>query len=161
MLGIGHFVVGVFHPDAHFFHGKNGFPAQVGAFIQRRGVEIAGLVDDFGALVAGKIEELQFRAGIIRIAFFGRLGQHAFQGIAGVAGIGSAIRRQDIAKHPGHGLVFRPPGQDLKGGGVGLGNHVALFNPGKTLDGRAIKSHALGHGLFQFRRPDGEAFQYP
>ncbi len=112
-------------------------------------------------VVVGEIEVLQFRSQITGVAFLRGLGQHALQGIAGVARIGGAVGLQDVAEHPGHGFLFRAPGQDLEGGGVGLGDHVAFFNAGKSLDGGPVKAHPLSHGLFQFGRANGKAFQHP
>ena len=143
-------MVAVLDAHPHALQAEDGVPPQVVGHVQGRGVEITALVQDFGAAAVGEIEVLQFRSQITGVAFFLRsLGQHAFQGITQVAGIGRAIGLQDVAEHPGHGFFLGAPGQDLKGGGVGLGDHVAFLNAGKSLDGGPVKSHPLSHGLFQ------------
>ena len=156
VLGRGHFVVAVLHPDTQFLHGEDGVAPEVVGHIQRRGVEIAAGVQDLGAGVIRKVKVFQLRTQERGVAFLRRLGQHALQGVAGVAGIRGAVGLQDVAEHPGHRPLIRAPGQDLEGGGVGLGDHVAFLNAGKSLNGGSVEPHAFGHSLFQLGRADSK-----
>ncbi len=158
MLAGGNLVMAVFHLDPHFLEGKNGFSSQVTAPIQGGSVKISPLINDLHGRVVFKIEIFQLRSNIIGIAVFFRLGQDASQHIPGVSFIGTTIRLQNVAEHPGNRSVFGSPGEELEGGGIGFGDHVALFNPGKPLNRRAIKPHSLCQGLFQLRWSDGKTF---
>ena len=161
MLGRGHLMVAILNADPEFFQGKDGLAAVIVGHVQGRSVKIATLIQNLGALIAFKVKVFQLRAYVIGVALFCGLGQQAFHDVAGVAGKRRAIRLEDVAEHAGHGLLFRAPGEKLEGGGVGLGDHVALLDAGEALNGGAVKAHALIHGFFQLRGADGEAFQDP
>ena len=156
MLARGHFMVTVFYLHPHVLKGKDRLSSQVTAHIQRPSVKIASPVNDLGGLVTLEVEVLKLWPNIIGIPLFRRLFQHPFQHIPRISLVMASVRLQDIAKHPGHRFIAGSPWQELKGGRVRFGNHIAFFNSGKAFNGRAIKAHALGQPLLQFRRRDGK-----
>jgi len=161
MLTRGNFVVAVFNLNPHILKGKDRIAPQIAPHIQRPCVKIPPLVDDLWGFVTLKIEVLQLRAKIESVTLVCRLFQNALKDISRIALIGSPFRLQDIAEHPRHRSVSWSPRQELKSAGVRLGDHVTLFDPGKPLNGRAIKAHTLSHAFLQFRGSDGKSLQNP
>jgi len=126
-------MVAVLHIYAHGIQGKDGVPAQVGGIVGSGQVEVSAAVLGLRAMLILEVEELQI----------------SLQDVPGVTLVGAAVGIQDVAEHPGHGVLLLPPGDELEGGGIGLGDHVGFVDAGKALDGGAFKAHALGESPFQ------------
>jgi len=159
MLAGGHFVVAVLDGDAHGLQGEDDVAADVVAEVQRRGVEVAALVQDLGALVVGEQEELQLRTHVVGQALLGGLGQDALQAVAGVAGVGRAVGVDHVAEHAGDRAVGGPPGADLEGGRIGHGHHVRLVDAAEAQDRGTVEAHAFLKGGLELLGRDLEAFQ--
>jgi len=128
-------VVAVLHIDAHGVQGENGVPPQVGSVVCRGQVEISAVIQDIGVVLSLEVEELQLRAYQEAIAVIFDSAEVPFEHISGVALIRGAIGVLDVTEHPGHGVLLLPPGDELEGGWIGLGNHIRLVDSGEALYG--------------------------
>src|SRR5210317_2162036 len=102
--------------------------------IQGWSVKIAALINDLWGFVVLKVEILEFRSQVKGISLFRYLGQDAFEDMPRISFIWSSIGLQNVTEHPGNRSIFRPPREKLEGGGIGLGDHVALLDPGKPFN---------------------------
>ncbi len=143
VLAGGNLVVTVLNLYSHLLQGENGISPQGSSRIQGRSVKISSPINNLRGFVVFKIEIFQFRTCIEGIALFSRFCQNTLEHIPRISLIGAAIRLQDIAEHPGNRSFFRSPRKELEGGGIRHGHHVALLDPSKPLDGRAVKPHPL------------------
>jgi len=161
VLARGHLVVAVLHPYPHILKGEDRLAAQIGRPVYGEAVEVAAHVEELGGLVGGEIEELKLGADVEGIALIVDLLEGPLEHITGVALIGGAVGILDVTDHPRDRPVRWPPGDDLKGGGIGHGNHVALFDPAEARDRGAVKAHTFFHPLFQFAGGDAENLLHP
>ncbi len=135
MLGGGNFVVAILHLDPHGLQGQNRLPPQIPRGIEGREVEIPPLIQCLRVLGRLKVEILELRPHVEGVSHPPQPLQIPLQDIPGIALVGRPIGIQDVAEHPGHGLLLGPPGDELKGNGVRPGQHIALVDSGKPLDG--------------------------
>ena len=72
-----------------------------------------------------------------------------------------AVVGDDVAEHPGGVLAVLAdrPGEELEAVGVGSGQHVGLLHAGVPVDRAAVEVHALGEGVLQLGRGDGEGLE--
>ncbi len=156
-------VVAELHRDAHRLEHGDGGPAEVVAVAVGHVVEVAGLVDGLGALAGGPAlleeEELDLGVGVEREALVRGLGQGPLQHVPGVGDARGAVGQGQVAEHPGGARALAAPRQHLEGGGVGLGQHVGLVDPGEALDDRAVEADALGEGALELGRGDRDGLQ--
>ena len=158
VLAGGHFVVAVFHLDAHRFEGQDGIAAQVVGGV-RRLVEVAAAVERFGAFRILEVEVLQFGADVEGVAEVRGALQVAAEDVARVAFKWRAVWMVDIAEHARDARFPGPPGDELEGCWVGPGEHVGLIDAREAFDAGAIEAHALVKRLFELLDGDREALQ--
>ena len=144
-----HLVVARLDRDAQVVECADDLLADIAGDVDRV-VEVAGPVVAPGAHAAtGRVgvqeEELQLRRDRVVEAEGGSLRQHTRQHAARVAGEALTVRRQQIADHLGaEHAVCLADGQGLE---VGTKEHVALEDPGETLDRRAVEPLAVANGV--------------
>ncbi|MBW2227918.1 MAG: hypothetical protein JRG99_11540, partial [Deltaproteobacteria bacterium] len=124
-------------------------------------VKISSSIKPFGLLIAFEIEIFQFRSHIKCISFVSYFLQKPFKHIPWVSLIRRMVRVHDVAEHPGHRPFARTPWEHLKRGRIRHGNHIALMDARKTLDGRSVKSHTLTHAGFQLGLSDCKGLEHP
>ena len=159
MLGGRNLMMAVLDRDAHLLESKDGVPSNVRAPVDRQAVKVAAAVEGLRGALIGKVEVLQFRTHVDSIAHVGNLLEGALQCPARTAFVRGAVRVHDVAEHTRNGAVARPPGDELEGRGVRLGDHVALVDAGKALDGRPVEAHALLQTLVELGWGDVEALE--
>ena len=133
-------VVGGLDRDPHLLQVLDRPPAEVGPEVLGGEVEVAAVVQRHRRIVAGRAreqEELDLGPDLEAVALVGRRRQDPSEGLARVAGKRRAIGQARVAEHARDDRV-RPPGQDLEGRRVGMEDHVALGQPGRPLQGRAV-----------------------
>ena len=159
MLRPGHLVVGLLHRDTDGLQVGDDAAPELAAAVEGGQVEVCAGVERLGPLRRGEEEELDLGAGIEGVPELAGSTELALQHLPGIAGEGGAIRRQDVAEHPGLERL-RPPGQDLERLGVGLEEHVRLLHPGEAVDGRPVEPHPFQEGLGQFGRGKGQRLEH-
>src|SRR4030043_597532 len=135
MLAWGDFMMAVFPLNTHFLQGKDGISPEIAAHIKGPRVKIPSPVEYLRALFVFKIEIFKLRPYVIYVSLFIDLGQEPFKDITRIAFIWTAVRIKDITKHPRNRPFIVPPWHELKRGWIRFGNHIALLDPGETLDG--------------------------
>ena len=153
------FVVGVLHRYAHLREVEHRFPPQVGGGVAGKLVKVPVVVQQFRRRRILQVEEFQLGPDVVREPHFRRPVQVPPQNLARVAGEGLAPGLSDVAEHPGHGVLARTPGQQREGGRIGIGPHVALVVPGKSVNGRAVEPHAPVQRVLQVVGGDREALE--
>ena len=112
------------------------------ALIDGAEIEVASLIigirGSLAAIVGMEEEELQLRTDEEAIAQSLGMAQHALQYVAGTALKGLAVGRVHIADEPCD-IALLIPGQDAEGIRVWMQAHIALFDAGESLNGRAIE----------------------
>ena len=157
MLGWSNLMVAVFYIYAHGVQSQDGVPPQIRGIVRRGQVEVSSAVQYLRAVLGFEIEELQLRADQEAVAFILEPGQVSLQDVSGISLVGAAVGILDVAEHPGYRVFLLPPGNELEGGGIGLGHHIRFVDAGKALDGGAVEAHALGECSLQLGGIDGEA----
>ena len=160
VLAGGRLVMAEGDADAHLFEGEHGFASEVRAAIERGQVEVAALVQRFGAGGVLEVEEFDFRRDVEGEADLRGASEDALEDPAWVAFERFAARDLDVAEHAGDGLFARAPGEDLEGGGIGHDDHVRLVATGEALDRGAVEGDAVGEGVFQLLDGDGDGLEH-
>jgi hypothetical protein len=153
-------VVAELDRDAHVFEHGDGIAPEVLGHPVRCVVEEAAGVDRHRFLARlGTVledEELDLGMGIERQSAIRRAAQRALQHVARVGVRRRPVRHEDVAEHSG---CPGPPGQHLKRGRVGFGEHVCLVDAREAFDRRAVEPDALFEGVLQLRRRHRHGFQ--
>jgi hypothetical protein len=153
-------VVGVFGVDPELIEREHGLPAQIGAGVQRRQVEVPALVEDLRRLGVTEVEVLQLRAHVVVVKahLLGAL-ERASQDEPGVALIRGPLGSDDVAEHPRHPLLDRTPRQDRERARVGHGDHVGLLDWVEAGDRGAVEAHPPLERIAQLGGVDRESLQ--
>src|SRR5215210_1453943 len=135
-------VVRVLYVDAELLQRHDRLAPQAGRRIQRRQVEVAAVVQGFGAGGVPEVEVLELRPAeeVIEAHLAGAL-ERPSQDVARVADIRVSVRRPDIADHAGRRSLLRAPRDRLERRSVGHGDHVRLLDVLVAGDRRPVKAH--------------------
>jgi len=157
-----HLVVRILNDNAHILQRHYRLPPQIVRRVQRQIIKITALIRYLGLAVALKIKIFQLRTHIEKVIAHGiHLGEISFQYVSRVTGVRLVVGTVEVAEHPRDGILLRPPRQDLKSRGIGLGYEIALVDPRETLNGRTVKTHTVGESFRQLVGCYGERFHRP
>ncbi len=160
VLRRGHFVVGVFHLDAHGVQSVDRVAAQVAAGVERGEVEVATVVEHLGAAAVLEVEELELGAARTWCSPGPRLLATTLRStLRGSPVERIAVGLLDVAEHAGGAAGAGAPGEQGEGAGIGIGDHVGFLDAGEAVDRGTVEAHALFEGAFEFGRGDGEALE--
>ena len=162
ILSRAHFMMRAFRTDPHLFQHQTDLTADILALILRRYVHIARFIirETGRAAVIIQLEEIKFhlcaederRVQILCVA------DSAFQQSARIALKGSLIRISDVAEHPHHSSMLRPPRQDQQRVRIGMQQEIRMGFITKTVNGRRIESNAAGKCSGELSGHDGNVF---
>ena len=155
------FVMAILHRNAHALQGEHRVAAQVARRIKGGKVEVAAAVERFAAAAVAEVEVLDFGAHVCLVAGGAHPGDLAGQYGAAVPLKGLQVRRFDAAEHARDGVAIGAPRQDLEGGRIREGEHVAFGRVGEAVDAARIEAHTFGEGAFQFVGAHGERLHAP
>jgi hypothetical protein len=151
--------------DSELLEREHGLASQVRAGVECREIEIAAPVEHLGRAVRvgrAEIEVLELRSDVELLE---SQRAHALectsQDPARIALIRIAPGHPDVAEHSRRRAVFRSPGQDCKGLGVGHRDHVRLFDRVEPCYRRPVESHTALERVIELLRVDREALQLP
>ncbi len=162
MLAAGYLVVAHLNLHAHGFQRQDDLAAHLLRLVTGREVEIAADIVRRGAggkstvvrAVALEQEELQFGADVVDVPPLGGPGQRARQYHPWRAERGLSVRAVGVADQARAPPLLRAPREYLVGSRVGHQYHVALEDPCKPLDRRAIEPDSLLEG--RLKPADGD-----
>ena len=158
------FMMGAFRIDSHLFQGHADFPADVLSAVCRSYIHVARVViRDPGALsfriIAEKVEFL-FRSKPESIAFPCGVFHGPAQESSGITGKRSPVRPCNITIHADDSAMFRPPGEDGKGSGIGMQENIRCTEILKPGDGPGVYGNAFAKGPVKFGGHDRYIFGF-
>ena len=156
-------VVTEFHRNADGLQHLDGGATEVVGHALGHVIEVARLIDRLRPLSwlpsLLEQEELDLGVDVEGVTHVRALGEGPLQDVARVGDAGGAVRKHDVAEHPGCAGRFPAPRQDLEGRRVGFGEHVGFEDAGEPFDDRAVESDALRERPFELSRGDGHGLQ--
>ena len=152
-------MVAELHGDAHLLQHRDGVAPEIGSVAEGGVVEVAAVVEGNRRIEPAEQEELDLRVDVEGEPHVGGLLQRAFQHVSGIRETRGTVGQLDVAQHPGRATIGLPPRQHLEGRRVRMDDHVGFVDPGKSLDGRAVKTNSLRYGSLDLGGCDGHRLQ--
>ena len=152
-------MVGALRPDPHPLQHQADLPADRLPPVIRRDVHIARMVvGDAGGLaifIEAKQVELHLRAKRELNAPGAGICYRPLQDAPGIPLKGSAVRIGDVAEHPHHLALLRPPRKLDQCGGIRVKQQIGADLAAEALHRRGIKGDPVGEGALELTWHDG------
>ncbi len=152
-------VLGVLDGDAHLLEREDTALTEVTRHVGGGELEVRARVEGHGRvrrIGVGEVEVLDLRGGEEGESLLAGAVEVPAQHVPGASLEGSPVEVEDVAEDPGDGCLVGVPGKDLERLGIGSGQHIALLDPGESVDGRSVEGHTLLEGVLELGRRDGE-----